>query len=889
MQLAAALLLCGLPSWSQVITTATINGTVTDSTGAIVPGTAVEILDQQTKVLVKTVTNGDGAFTAAGLNVGVYRVTFHNVGFQGYSVSGIELHPATVATVNGILRAGEVSSVVDVQASAVTVELSTPELSSEVSAEQAGTLPLNGRNYQSLSALMPGVTNVAPGKALNQGGFTTTNVMSVNGMSISGTMYYVDGIWDMDTGDMTQETITPNPDTIQEVRVLKNNYGVQYSLNGANVLLLQTKAGTSQFHGSAFEYLRNDDLNARNYFSTVNLPYKQNIYGFTLGGPFFIPKVFNTAKNRIFFYWSEQWVRQRVSQSPLRGQVPTLDERNGLFPSTRVIKNPSTGQPFPQTAAGEYIVPQQPVSVALANAVIPLPNYSSSTSPSLNYENTDPLVNSQRDDMVKADVVISPRLHLMAEMLHSASVVTYPNESILGSPLSTIKSTRNTPNYLAQFQLTQILSPNMVNTTAIAMNRYITQLNDIGIAHQSQVPGYSQTLPYAPAVAANFLPEFTFSQGYALFGIALNVPQPAATDLEDTVTDDWSMLKGKHYFQAGFQQVFGTKRQTSFEQANGLFNFTGARSGDAMADFYLGDAATFAQGNNRPRYYLHFVISSPYIQDRWQLTHRLTLNAGLRYIFAPTVHSQNQFESAFVPANYDPAKAPIVNNNGTITATPTYDPLNGLVINGENGIPINFSNAHRNYFAPAAGFAYDLFGNGLTSLRGGFGYTIYNNFFTTCGQSCDTNPPFVQSITLVNPNFPNPVGATQAPSGAPTISSEEIANMRDASVESYSLSLEHQFRGSYFASIAGAGDSAPSSGNAKSQSAASGWAVRLQPGHQRRNLIYLSIWSVSWLWCYQSVDLCGVCELECSGAQSAAPHEAQFLPVARIHLAAWFE
>ena len=803
-KLTAVMLVGVVTALPQLVTTATITGTAMDATGAIVPSTAVDITNQQTKVVIHTATNDTGTFAAPGLTVGTYKVTFTKAGFEAYTVEGIVLHPAIVATVNGMMHPGEVRTAIDVQASAAQVELSTPELSNQVSAEQVGTLPLNGRNYQSLAALMPGVTNVAPGKSLNQGGFTTTNVMSVNGMSISGTMYYVDGIWDMDTGDMTQETITPNPDEIQEVRVLQNNYGVQYSLNGANVVLLQTKSGTNQFHGSAWEYLRNDALNARNYFSQTVLPYKQNIFGFSLGGPAYIPRLYNTAKTRTFFYWNEQWVRQRVTQSPLTGITPTAAQRSGLF--STLVKNPVTGQPYPTNSAGQYVVPVSAASVALANAVLPLPNYSNPSNPSLNYINTDPLINNQRDDMVKLDAVLSEKFHLAAELLHAASLVTYPNESILGSPFNTIKSTRNTPNYLVQMQLTQIYSSNIVNTSGIAMNRYITQLNDVGTTERSQVPNFSENLPYNPAIAANLLPEITFSQGYSLFGIALNVPQPAATDLENTATDDFSLLRGHHYIQAGIQQIFGTKRQTSFEQANGLFNFTGIFTGNALADFLIGEAHTFNQGNGRPRYYLHFDITSPYLQDRWQVTSRLTLTAGLRYEYMPTVASQNMFESAFVPSNYLASHAPIVNSNGTITPTSGYDPLNGLVINGENGIPNNFSSAHENYLAPAVGFAYDLFGDGKTSLRGGWGLTYYNNFFSTCGQSCDDNPPFVQSITLNNANFPNPVGALQSPAGAPTIASEDIARMRDPSIQSFSLSLQHQFGGNWFASIAGAGN-----------------------------------------------------------------------------------
>lgn len=253
--------------WAQLSLTATINGSVTDTTGAAVASAKVTITNEGTGVGTETQSNTDGTFVMPGLPVGSYRVTVAKEGFQTYVEEHIDLHPTVVTTVAAVMKVGQVSTEVTVSASAVQVQTSTPEVSSSVSGAQVQTLPLNGRNYQSLSALMPGVTNTSPDTALNQGGFLTSNVMSINGQGTSGTMYYLDGIWNMNTGNMTQTTITPNPDTVDEVRVLQNNYGVQYSLMGSNVVLLQTKSGGSQFHGTAYEYFRNTSLNARNFFS----------------------------------------------------------------------------------------------------------------------------------------------------------------------------------------------------------------------------------------------------------------------------------------------------------------------------------------------------------------------------------------------------------------------------------------------------------------------------------------------------------------------------------------------------------------------------------------------------------------------------------------------
>ena len=246
-------------------------------------------------------------------------------------------------------------------ASAAEVQTATSEVSNLVSQAQINTLPLNGRNFQALAALMPGVVNQNAGSALGTGGYNTSNAMAVNGLSTNTTFYAIDGIWNENTGNMNQLSITPNPDSLDEVRVLQNNYSAKYSLMGASVVLLQTKSGTNAFHGSAFEYFRNNDLNARNYFSPTVPTLKQNIFGYTVGGPVLVP--FYHGAKKTFFFVSEQWVDAHAG-SVLRGLTPTADQRNGLF--TTAIKDPLTGIAFPQERRGAvsnpYRAPQYELS-----------------------------------------------------------------------------------------------------------------------------------------------------------------------------------------------------------------------------------------------------------------------------------------------------------------------------------------------------------------------------------------------------------------------------------------------------------------------------------------------------------------------------------------------
>lgn len=804
------LALVNAPGWAQLSTTGTINGTVSDSTGAGVPQAAITAISEQTRLETHAESNATGSFVVPGLATGRYDVTVTKQGFQTYKETGILVSPAQVATVNAVLNVGAVATTVNVTSSAAPVQTSTPEVSSQVSSTQVNTLPLNGRNYQALSFLMPGVTNTSPDTALLQGGFFTSNTISVNGMGEDGTMYYLDGIWDMNTGNMTQTTVTPNPDTLEEIRLLQNNYGAQYTLNGPNVMLLETKSGTRTFHGSAYEYFRNDAMDARNFFSPTVPTLKQNIFGYTIGGPLVIPGHYNTNREKTFFFWSEQWVVQHVA-TVVTGADATAAMRNGTF--TTPITDPLTGQPFPQVSPGVYQIPSGRLntnSLALINALAPLPN--NPAGGFLNYINLTPTTNNQRDDEIKVDHNFSSKLRLMAEYLDEHQTYNSATQYLfMSSPFSTTSNPVITPNQLAQIRLTQIISPSMVNTTSISMNNYVVDMDLSGLVNRSQVPNFESTLPYN-GVLSGRLPEIDFSGGWPSLGVSLDLPIKHASDLEDTLSDDWSWLRGNHYLQGGMQYVRGTKRQNDFAATAGDWLFSGRFTGNPMADYLLGNAATFTQQSNELTAYEHYPIFSPYFQDRWKVNRRLTLSLGLRYLFAPPPNFQKGL-SNFIPSLFDPTEAPIVNLDGTITATPNYNPLNGIVFNGITpGIPLNYTNENQNFLNPTFGFAYDIFGDGKTSLRGGYGITHANYFFASCQWQCPNNYPLTVPLTLLNPSFPNPIGAQVAATTVPSMIIMK-QNLTQAMISTFSMTLEHEFRGGWLVSIAGAGNAVRHSAN----------------------------------------------------------------------------
>jgi hypothetical protein len=788
------------PLWAEY-STGTISGTVTDQMGAVVVGVTIDITNEATGVHTSAQTGSAGGFAMPALMVGSYNVTIRKQGFETFVKTGILVHPAVVTTVDAVIKVGNPLQTVTVVASAAQVRTLSGEMSGEIDSYEVQTLPLNGRNYEALGQLMPGVTNVYPGQPNHEGGWADTHAMAVNGMGENAGAWMVDGGLN---GNISQSSILPSPDSIEEVRVLQSNYSVQYNVMGANTVNVITKSGTDQFHGTAYEYFRNDDLNARNFFSPNVPPLKENLFGYTVGGPVYIPNHFNTNKDKMFFFWTEDWSRNLIASTQL-GNSPTASQRSGVWNSA--ITDPLTGQPFPQNSSGQWVIPSDRLNVgslALLNAQAPLPNYGSGFT---NYLNPISTTLFQRQDEIKVDYNFTPKLRLMAEYMDMGQTETYPN-NIWENNYTTGKVPIISHNKIAHIQLTALLSPSMVNTIGIATNVWVPSLTLSGVVYQNQVPALQEVLPFGTGgFLADRLPNVGFSQGYQGLG-AFVAPLYHVGILDDQLSDDWSwMASGKHFVQAGFNVVLGVKRQTNFSADNGNWFFSGQFTGDAMADYLLGDAASLYQQTTETRPYVRYKYLGPYVQDRWKVTRRLTVNAGIRATFVPIPQAQRDYESDFVPALYNPANAPIVNADGSITPTSTYNPLNGIIMNGVNGVPLNFQTNAKNWvWAPSVGLAWDVFGDGKTALRAGYGITYHH--IPAAGDNAynmSNNPPMVQGITLITPSWPNSLGGKVAPPGAPSLAAEPT-NMQPAGMmQTDSVTLEHQFGGNWFGSIGYAG------------------------------------------------------------------------------------
>ena len=560
-----------------------IRGTITDGTGAAIADAQVTVTSDATGIARTLTTNAGGFYTADALAPGSYSVRVTREGFDQTTVQHVLIDPGQTRESSVTLKIGSTSEQVNVTADQLAVETQDSASGGTITSKQVENLMLNGRNFQSMGQLIPGVSSTAGNNQQSAGGLTGGTTLIVNGASIEYSVYTLDGVYNMNTGNLANINVLPIVDSIDEFRILKDNYSARYGLAGSGQVVVQTKSGTNQFHGSAWDYFRNDALDANPYFATVKTKLRQNIFGYSFGGPIAIPHVYNgNGNHKLFFFASNEW--RRISNgSTAQGLVFTPTQRAGdLSSSSTTLAFKDALGPAQLAARGatncisgaHTINPAciDPNAIALLNQLGELPNNPGST---LNYINQESQTLGQDSFNYRVDSYITPNEVVTGRVTYEQVKNGIPYNSFGGGIFATTPTTYYTTGMNMMLRLASTITPSLINSATIAETYDKPRINTKNFQLPSGV-AINQAFPNANVL--NKAPTVSFSGGYNGFGAAS--PPIHASDGEGIIQDDLSWSKGAHVLQFGAMYIFGIKNQNVFTLPGGSFNFSGNRTGD---------------------------------------------------------------------------------------------------------------------------------------------------------------------------------------------------------------------------------------------------------------------------------------------------------------------
>ncbi|HEY2472496.1 MAG TPA: carboxypeptidase regulatory-like domain-containing protein [Terracidiphilus sp.] len=749
-------------------TSGSIYGTVTDDSGAVISGAVVVVTDLHTALSkrLKTDTSGDYQFPV--LCPGDYEVYASAAEFQTQTQEPVRLDANQNVHVSFALKVGSPEQTMTVEAHTALVDTHESQLGETVDQIRLQDLPLNGRNAYDLLQVVPGVTNYMPDVAT---GSRVATQVTVNGASLN-TGFYLDGAYNTDT--QLGGNLLPNPDALQELRVLTGNFDAEFGHLGGAVVNAITKSGTSQFHALAFDYFRNDVLNAKNWFLTSVTPLRQNQFGGNAGGP--VP----ITHEQDFFFVSYQGLRTRQPATVASSSLitPTILERKGDFRST-----PTPFQPDVSCLGVQHLICPDLLDPVAQNLLEFVPVGDSSPGSSLGHP-VQQVANANGNvdqAMVRADFRLREG--------HQVSGMYFQSRGTENNPTRTgnqILSYAGVQNYGGQYNgvLSEVwsISSSKVNSARIvySLNHFVG-VNIYGNQHMlpnlgsQAVMGSNYTAP----------PDFNIL-GYWQMGTNGGGPNnTASSTLGVSETLNWT-------FRGHEMKISGAYMRHRFSNtgagaSNGLFTFTGYFTGKALADFLEGKVDSLTQDNGVfQRGYSQ--DPSLFFQENWRANRRLTLNLGLRWEYYPPYIGQN--------------------NTGTFVAgvqsTRFPSAPRGLLTSGDRGIPDGVLRTPWNTFAPRIGFAYDLFGDGTTAIRGAYG--IYYSPIQQQILNDLVQQPFSRSVTIAQaPSLvmpfspaPDPFPYTPTPANAVFLSGASISGLpvgdaKIPSVQQFSLGVQQQY------------------------------------------------------------------------------------------------
>jgi len=820
-----ACMLCA-PLLAQV-TSGTIFGTVRDSSGAVIKGATVTISDPSTGI-TRTVTSSDaGEFAAPGLYPGTYTIKVEAKGFKALDASGFVLSAADKLSAGDlVLAVGAASDTVDVTADAGQVQLQAEsgERSDLITNKQLNDVAMNGRNVLDYMKLIPGVTGIPD---LHQ----SSNIGQLGEFNINGTRsneheYTIDGASNVDTGNNGGTHVTLNTDAIEELKVLTSNYQAEFGKAAGGQLAVTTKGGTNQWHGNVRFFHRHEGLNANEYFNKLNefnggldneRPlFRYNTVGYQFGGP--------VIKNKVFVFWSQEFYRQLLPAGGTQSfYTPTQAERNGDFSqSTDGNGNPITisGPGITGNKIDPTQIPAglQPIFAQMQTILnlYPLPNVNGFGTNSQNYNFSQSLPGEypRREDILRVDYQLNSKNRLYGRWVHNAENDTAPFLPFPGPPGSGFACSSpinfpggcviEQPSWNVSVNLVSTITPTILNEFSIGPSHALASAGGVNGNVSRGANGIDLQLLY-PLTQDQAIPDISFG---GLNNVNFQNPYLGATPWHQSnttinVNDNLSWVHRNHTFKAGIFYQRSRKDQISWGNINGQMGFgVGTYTfgtdtytiGDPIAAALLGFFQNFDQSTARPTGYFRYNQFEFYVQDTWKVTPRFTLDYGMRFAWIPPQYDAKDQVALFDPHAYDPNTAVQIDPSSGQIIPGSGDPLDGMKYANQGQIPRGGWNSRGIMPEPRLGFAYDLFSNHKTIVRGGFGMShdraqgnlIFNTVFN--------NPAVVETPQVAAnnlANLPSLSGTNNSVQGDKNI----IGAARDGhvpTVYSFSLGIQHE-------------------------------------------------------------------------------------------------